>query len=410
MSLHIDRRRFIGATGALAAGLVLPGTARAAGAPNPTNPPKAAGACTTSVTGNAGIDALAKCFIERWNMPGMSLSFGRGGQIFYEQAYGYTEFHGTIPVTTDTRFRIASVTKPFTSAAIFQLIEAGELTLETPVFTGEGVLNQFADVPAKTPRKVDAIQIQHLLRHLCGGWSSDGNDPMFLRQYWDLDHDALIRKTLATQGLAYMPGQCYAYSNFGYCLLGRVIEKITGQPYDTYVRNAVLAPIGVDDMVIATSGSQPPEAGYYDPDDSAFPYQFPITRMDSHGGWIARASDLVRFGAAVFAATDKMGGPALLKPSSIATITSVNALSTACNKAYTPYGCGWSIYTGGPNAFHFGSLSGTTSVLVHTHTGLVWSALLNSRPEDGTQEAMQNELDALMWAMAACRPDWQAGA
>ena len=111
-----------------------------------------------------------------------------------------------------------------------------------------------------------------------------------------LNHAQLITLTLKNLPLDYPPGEHYAYSNLGYCVLGRIIEKITGRPYADYVRAAVLSRCGVTDMTIAgntLAQRQPGEVKYYGQGDN--PYGFNITRMDSHGGWIARPTDYVQF-------------------------------------------------------------------------------------------------------------------
>jgi CubicO group peptidase (beta-lactamase class C family) len=104
-----------------------------------------------------------------------------------------------------------------------------------------------------------------------------------------MNHAELIEWTLHNRPLDYPPGEKYAYSNFGYCVLGRVIEKIANQPYATFVSNAVLKRCGINDMAIGgntLAERRPQEAKYYGQGDN--PYGMNIARMDSHGGWIAR--------------------------------------------------------------------------------------------------------------------------
>src|SRR5262249_37347090 len=111
------------------------------------------------------------------------------------------------------------------------------------------------------------------------------------------------------------PGSRYAYSNFGYCVLGRVIEKISGQSYEAFVREKILAPLGITRMRIGATldGHQAPgEVRYYTPNNATGTSVFPggeevsgpygaffLEAMDAHGGWIASAIDLVRFASAL---------------------------------------------------------------------------------------------------------------
>src|SRR5699024_5493340 len=138
------------------------------------------------------------------------------------------------------------------------------------------------------------ITISNLLHHTEGGWGNTQDDPMF--SHYDFSQVQLISWTLDHQPLIHPPGTHYQYSNFGYCILGRVIEQLTGMSYATFVQDSILKPIGVMDMQIAgnTRGDRKPnEVIYYQP--AGNPHGFNVTRMDSHGGWIASATNIVRF-------------------------------------------------------------------------------------------------------------------
>jgi hypothetical protein len=119
------------------------------------------------------------------------------------------------------------VSKPITSAAIFGLIEKGRLRSEDRVFGRYGILGTKYGSPPYG-HGVEQITIDQLLTHTSGGWSNLTNDPMVLNI--GLDQAELISWALDNQPLSNPPGKVFAYSNFGYCILGRVIEKVTGQP------------------------------------------------------------------------------------------------------------------------------------------------------------------------------------
>jgi D-alanyl-D-alanine carboxypeptidase len=228
--------------------------------------------------------------------------------------------------------------------------------------------------------------VRHLLTHTAGGWPNDGSDPMF--ETSGLGQRQLIARTLQTLPLIAAPGERFAYSNFGYCVLGRVIEKVSGRSYERYVRQHVLEPAGVRAMQIAAPAPAEDEVRYYS-QDRQDPYLLPIARMDSHGGWIATPSDLVRCLGAIFSARDREGAPALLSAASLAEMTR----PTTANPAYA---CGWRVNPAG-NCWHTGSLPGTTSLVVHSAAGLSWAALLNTRVRD---EEATLALDRLMWKLA----------
>jgi CubicO group peptidase (beta-lactamase class C family) len=129
------------------------------------------------------------------------------------------------------------------------------------------------------------ITVDHLLTHTAGGCGSPTDDPMFLND--QMDHAELINWTLNQIPLTNAPGTTYAYSNFGYCLLGRVAEKISGKRYEEYIGDGVLTPCDVMDMRIAgntLAERAAKEVKYYCQIPRQDPYRLNVTRMDSHAG------------------------------------------------------------------------------------------------------------------------------
>jgi CubicO group peptidase (beta-lactamase class C family) len=292
-----------------------------------------------------------------------------------------------VRITPSNLFRIASVSKPITSAAIFSLIEKGRLRTEDTIF-GEG--NVLGTKYGKRPYRqgIGQITIDHLLTHTSGGWDL-WHDPMFSNP--GMDQAELISWALDNEPLKNPPGKAFAYSNFGYCLLGRVIEKITGQSYSDYVRSAILLPCGIVDMRIAGNTLKdrvPGEVTYYGQssvdgqnhyDD---PYGINVTRMDSHGGWIATPADLVHFATHVDGFDP---GRNILKRETIrrmATPSDVNP----------NYARGWNVNAKG-HWWHGGDLGGTTAILVLTNT---------------RRESSPGALDDTVWEMVSKVSAWRA--
>src|SRR5262249_38438127 len=168
------------------------------------------------------------------------------------------------------------------------------LPLADTVFGANGILGTtYGSQPYGA--HIAEITVDQLLHHTAGGWSNSSSDPMFL--YPNMTAAQLISWTLDNRPLDNVPGAAYAYSNFGYCVLGRVIEKVTGQLYEDAAKTLVLTPIGVTDMTIAgntLADRLPAEVKYYG-QSGEDPYSFNIRRMDSHGGWLATARDLANF-------------------------------------------------------------------------------------------------------------------
>ena len=305
-------------------------------------------------------------FMQQHAVPGLALSVARNGSVIQMRQFGYANLATREIVTPATRFRVASVSKPITSAAIFRLIEAGRLALTDRVFgTGGRLGTTFGTSPYGM--WITSITIQHLLQHTAGGWQNDGTDPMFRQP--SLSANDLISWTLDNRPLATQPGTNWAYSNFGYCVLGRVIEAVTGQTYEAYVRSNILAQCGITDMRISgDTGAQRqwPEA-FYQGINQENPYDMRVRRMDAHGGWIATATDLLQFGLRVdaFAAP-----PDILQPATITTMMTPSAVKPT-------YACGWGVNAAGTRQ-HNGLLPGTVSILLRNASQHEWAAVCNT--------------------------------
>lgn len=236
--------------------------------------------------------------------------------------------------------------------------------------------------------------LNNLLTHTGGGWQNDGTDPMFRSP--GMNHQQLITWAIENVALAYPPGEHYAYSNFGFCVLGRVIERLTGVHYEQHVRDAILKRCGVTDVRIAgnTLAERAPGEVIYYGAERQNPYDMNVRRMDSHGGWLATARDLAMFASHVDGRSETRN---ILKPESIREMTTPSSANAG-------YAKGWAVNRI-PNWWHGGSLPGTTSIMVRTASGFCWAALANSREASGdTGGAM----DRMMWDMVRQVKRWKA--
>jgi CubicO group peptidase (beta-lactamase class C family) len=277
-----------------------------------------------------------------------------------------------------------------TSAAIFTLVEQDRVKLSDRVF-GHGALlgTDYGQPPYSNG--INEITVEQLLTHTSGGWTNDNRDPMF--SHPAMNHAELITWTLANRPLDNPPGQHYAYSNFGYCVLGRVIEKLGGKPYPDYVRAEVLSRCGISDMVIAANRLEKrrdDEVQYYG--QGADAYAANVARMDSHGGWLARPADLVQF---LMHIDGYSRPPNILKPRTIQVMTT----GSAANPGYAK---GLNI-TREDNWWHDGLLTGTTTIAVRTHGGFCWAAFTNTSQRNSK---LGNDLDRLNWNMAGEVKSW----
>jgi N-acyl-D-amino-acid deacylase len=366
-------------------------------------------------------DRLMSDLMERYHLPGGAVAVTRNGKLVFAQGYGFADRDRRVRVQSDSLFRIASISKPFTSAAILKLAEAGKLRLDDKAFP---YLKDLQPPQGATPDpRLASITIRQLLHHT-GGWDRDASfDPMFrpvvaaksVGTAAPASCETVIRYMLG-QKLDFDPGTKYAYSNFGFCILGRIIERVSGMRYEEFVKREVLAPAGITRMKVGkslTSDTGAGEVHYYHDGEarSVFPSitgqvpwsygGFYLEAMDSHGGWIASAIDLVKFANAI----DGRRGKPLLRKESIAELISRPAPPMPQN-AESWYGLGWSIRRVGNDAnwWHTGSLPGTTTILVRAANGYCWAALFNSRPEG--KNTLAGDLDSGLWTAFRGVTDW----
>jgi CubicO group peptidase (beta-lactamase class C family) len=344
------------------------------------------------ITGNdvpalANFDATLKAFMQQHNISQGAMAVTYKGRLV--MAHGYTwaaeESDAIQPLSL---FRIASLSKPFTAVAILKLVQDGKLNLETKI---ADILDFTPPAAQSIDPRLGDVTVAHLLYHR-GGW---GSDPMF--------SDILISQELGVPlpisqaniitymsgvPLTYVPGTSYAYSNYGYMLLGRIIEAASGQPYQVYVKQNVLEPLGITHMQLGHSLPDqrlPGEVTYYsdfmgltvfDASGAAVPLPYGgwnLENMDSHGGWVANVVDLARFEASF----DQPGSHPVLKQDSIDRMFA--PLSGVPEARY--YAMGWfvddQIGSAGMTTWHGGRLDGTLSLLVRRSDGAGWAVIFN---------------------------------
>ncbi|HPC60684.1 MAG TPA: serine hydrolase domain-containing protein [Verrucomicrobiota bacterium] len=412
----LSRRRFLAQSGFL--------TAVLAGWPGPCF-----GKDRLSVA--AAFDREVEAFMAERKVPGGALAVVRDRKLVHARGYGWGDRERQEPVIPGALFRIASISKPFTSAAIFKLIEGGRLQLETPVFDLLQI-EPFLEKNAKPDPRLRTVTIRQCLQHT-GGWDrAISSDPMFQSQKIARALDvpsparqADIIRYVFGRPLNFDPGTRYAYSNFGYCVLGRVIEKVSGLSYEQYVRRELLKPMGIGSMRLGASLEHLRAAGevkYYTPRNrkgrSVFagspgrvpvPYgTFCLEAMDSHGGWLASAIDLARFAAALDAPPAENCLRDESRRALYAPPPAPVSRETGGSLAAHYYACGWGVRPvgreGKANYWHAGSLPGTYTLLVRRWDGLSWAVLFNQRSEDN--KTPDGAIDAALHRAADAVAEW----
>jgi CubicO group peptidase (beta-lactamase class C family) len=186
------------------------------------------------------IDAIFRDYTG--DVPGASVIVVRGSDVVFRKSFGLANFEERIATTPDTHFRLASVTKQFTAAAILTLAGQGRLSLDDSVRRW---------LPSLPP-VADAITIRHLLTHTSG--LIDYEDVMPSTTTVPLK-DADVLRLLETQSTTYFPpGSSYRYSNSGYSLLALIVEKSSGKRFADFLREQIFTPLGMTTTVAHEEG------------------------------------------------------------------------------------------------------------------------------------------------------------
>lgn len=338
-----------------------------------------------STISNPEFDKDIEKFLNRWDIKGASVAVMKDNRLIYSKGYGVTNEETQEPVRTKHLFRIASASKLITAITIMKMVDDGIIDLEENIFGENGIFSHFNEM--KDPKHKN-IKVKHLLNHK-GGWSWRDGDFMFqaskIKRIMELEgppsEDDIIEFVLKHRSLRYKPGTQYAYSNFGYMLLGKIIEQKTGSSYEDYVVSTILEPNGIYGMRISGNYEwerRPFEVHYYNHPGA---YQFQsfdgnyesvekpyggsdINTLGAAGGWIANASQLVKLVALI----DPHNDFQLLSKESRELMVSGNSYKDAY---------GWK-GARGENYWRTGTLAGSACFIQRKDDGYSYAVILNS--------------------------------
>lgn len=379
---------------ALAAVLIAAGALLAAGQLRPTPPPVRIPVDLNATLTNAlsdtavlhGLDEEIRAYMKGWNLKGASLCIMRHDSLLYAKGYGIADTD--VPMGPATLLRVASVSKLITATGIMLLQECGALSLDDCVFAPGGALEEFSGVIRD--RRLYDVTIRHLLMHEAGFTSRLG-DPMFrtrelMKTYkWDTPPDSeTLARVVLKRDLYFDPGTASEYSNFGYLLLSLVIERVTGQPYEDWIRENVLEAAHCSDMHLAYNfykDRHPGETRYYvQPDDKTVgrydnaAVQVPrcyggsdIRALKGAGAWVTSVPELARFVASIDGQDEV---PDILSRESIEAMTFPTDSVT--------YGLGWNDISEEGVWTRTGTLSGTSALIKNYPDGECWIMVTNT--------------------------------
>ena len=253
-------------------------------------------------------------FLKETGIPGAACAIVRNGKLLFARGYGYADREAKSPFLPTTACRIASVSKTVTAVAVMKLVEAGKLSLENSALKVSG-LKPFLAVGTQLDPRVEAITIRDVLQHRTGFadryWVATGKAKE-MRQPSPLMRDQIVEYVLGTP-LMDSPGTRHVYSNTNYCWLSRIIERVSGESYEAFVKREVWDVVGATDALTIrrkdATGER--EARYYDLPDRREPSVFPEDKgallpksygggidyraVSGAGAWTCNVVDLARF-------------------------------------------------------------------------------------------------------------------
>jgi len=236
--------------------------------------------------------------LTKYKFPSMSVALLKNGEVIYSRGFGYRDITESLPATPSTSYCIGSVTKAFTAAAIMQLVEKGLVSLEDPV-------NKFVDVI-----KSSDIKVYHMLSHTSGipalGYAEALIDSYYgLSSYWfpvATPDDVITFMRDYSRWLTHKPGERWFYLNEGYVLLGKIIERVSGVSYESYVKTNILDKLGMKRSYFTRDE-------YLRDYDRATPYIIgkegkhvkvePVFGISADGGLFSNVIDLLKFAEAL---------------------------------------------------------------------------------------------------------------
>jgi N-acyl-D-amino-acid deacylase len=329
------------------------------------------------------LDSAVMAMMSRHGIPGASMAVVKNGKLVFARGYGWAVLEARKPVQPNTLFGLASLSKTFTALAVLKLVEQGKLSLESQPFR---ILDHIKPLPGATvdPRLYQ-ITIRQLLNH-SGGWDRQvSGDPVNWTTQLKVKLGA--RAVITTENLIaftmghpldFEPGTACRYCNFGYIVLGEVIERVSRKSYEQFVRDNVLTPLGLGKVRVHPGNGRyaANEARRYLTGATGELPGWEQPYLNASGGWAASAVDIAR----LLAAVDGSRGERFLGEKMFAEMISPPpGIKPKADGSYV--GLGWDIVNRDDKSFTYakdGSWYGMRGFMKRQPTGVNWVLLFNA--------------------------------
>ena len=342
----------------------------------------------SEIDGCEGIDKKVRAFMRQWQIKGASLAVMRNDSLVYAKGYGWADAADSVEMTPSHILRMASVSKLITATGIMVLQDRDSLSIKDTVFGPSGILNDSLFNSVIKDRNYHKITIEHLLRHQ-GGFN---RDPLFssldVMKQLRLDTPPVkedFYKIVLRNKLRFMPGEWEKYSNFGYLLLSEIIEKVTGKPYEQFIREEVLRPAGCYDMHIGGSyysDKRGNEVRYYTHEgDGKFIEEYTgsgkmvercyggnnIPLLSGAGAWCGSPAEIARLVASIDGRSEVED---IISPEAVVQMTEYFDKET--------YSLGWNDTDPAKGWSRTGTLAGTSALVKYFPDGECWILITNT--------------------------------
>ena len=348
-----------------------------------------------------GLDRKMNAYLRRWQIKGASLAISRNDSLLYAKGYGWADEEAGVQMQPGHILRMASVSKLITAIGIMVLQDKGMISIKDTVFGPSGILCDSLFTSIIKDRNHHKITVEHLLRHQGGFY----RDPLFsskdvmLQMQLDCPpcKEDFFRLVLSRR-LRFQPGSWQKYSNFGYLVLSEIIEKVSGKPYEQFIREDVLAPAGCYDMHIAGNyyeDKRENEVRYYTHDgDGKYIEDYSgngkmvercyggnnIPLLSGAGAWCGSPAEIARLVASIDGCP---GVPDIISETSFRQMTEYFDKET--------FSLGWNDTTPEKGWSRTGTLSGTSALVKHFPDGECWILITNTSTYKGPGQARHTD-------------------
>ena len=327
----------------------------------------------TQLHSSVSADSVLQSLIDNQKIPGLSITVLRDGKTVFEKGYGYSNLEAEKPINPQkTIFRIASVSKPIAATALAHMVSDGLIDLDT----------SFYRYVSYYPKKKWDFTIRQLASHTAGLRGYRGME-------YGLNKPYTIKESLAIfqdDDLLFEPGTSYNYNSFDWVLISLAMQEVSGIPFEEYVMEKVLKPLGMEHTTVENKTSIADLSKSYSRIGRVFREAIPVNNFYklAGGGYLSTSSDIAKLGQAYLDGT-------ILNPK----IQSEFLTSEIINGKPTYYGLGWQVSVdrqGRPYYGHVGNgVGGYSNFFVYPKEKMVFSILINC-----TNPNVQTDLDEVI--------------